>query len=343
MLKKYIFLFALLSIKTASAEVLFAGGELEDFIRPATSYTTTNTINHDQSYSRVAFTSDHTGTHKTPHFKPSTDFWLTVYMRCEGTGSSSYDFLSFYDSDSVRRLIIDINSSGRFNLKTRNAAGTETTLTTQTEPKPFNSLRRYDIHINYAAAGVFSLYTDGVLVAEYTGDITTDGEATLSQIGFGYLHSHNNYETWYSQIIVADTDTRKMHLATIEPTANGDTMDWSGLVSDINEISISDSTVITSGVADELALFTIPALPAGDYTVQAVVQSVKIAKGATGPQNFEYAVRTGAANYTATGGTLDIGYGKFQKMWANNPATAASWTTTEIEDAGFNLGIKSKN
>ncbi|MFT7144831.1 MAG: hypothetical protein ACI8QY_000888, partial [bacterium] len=33
----------------------------------------------------------------------------------------------------------------------------------------------------------------------------------------------------------------------------------------------------------------------------------------------------------------------FQKIWANNPATAASWTTTEIEDAGFNLGIKSKN
>src|SRR5207244_4119060 len=131
--------------------------------------------------------------------------------------------------------------SGEWKIIKRNAAGTLTTLATSA-PGTFTStgtgLHQFDVHIVYSTSGSIKFYLDGsnTPVMSYTGDTTTDGATHLNQFFLGTYFT-GSAAVW-SELIVSNADTRSMGLLTLPPVADGNTQDWIGAASDINETAL---------------------------------------------------------------------------------------------------------
>lgn len=352
-----LFLVALLlfAARPASATILFAGGEDIDFTPSGCGITTTTTAGKfNSTYSRLAIYPNiiSVGSYwlLTPVFTNSSSFWIHfdhISTYSGGSTTNAADWVVIFDSSGVERIRIAAatnSTNPTVVLKKVNAAGTATTLATSTAAIAGSSLNTFDIYVDYSASGTLTFYQNGTQIVTYSGDVTTDGQTSLAKVGLTQIWDANNitYASMYSQVIVATTDTRSMKLATIQPVANGNVMQWTGAVSDVNETTLSDATAITSGTSDQLAQFTVPSLPSGTFGVEAIVQSVRASRGSTGPQNLQFVARTGGSDYTSSSQSLITSYQNYQYLWATNPATGSAWTTSEIAAAGFNLGIKSK-
>ena len=353
-----LFLTALLflSVRPAFATILWVGGEDIDYLGiGGTVGTNTNSSCYNSGYARgairppgdtVAYFA------ATPVLSNMTDFWLHFYHINGSTASCSaqtannwVEWIRINDSSGTSRLFLQPLDNAavttRMKLYKRDAGGTATLLATSTAY--MGTAGHYDIHVNYAVSGQFELYYNGDLILSYSGDLTTNSLTAVNQVYFASLHDQFsvNY-SHYSEVILSTTDTRSWRMATIQPSANGNTMSWTGAVGDVNEVSLSDATAIVSGTADQLAQFTVPSLPTGSFGVEAVIQSVRASRGSTGPQNLQFSVRTGGSDYTSSSQSLTTSYANYSKIWSTNPGTSAAWTTSDIGAAGFNLGLKSK-
>lgn len=343
----YIALICLLASPAAKADVLFAGGEESDFIftgtRPQIS---TSSSYRDTQYSRLAIGPYDYAYMKTHPFTPTTTFW-SHFSHKSDSSTSGVNWVVFADNSGTQRLFIEIDDGGTttaVHIYKVNAAGTETLLATSTELITMNSIGDFDVFVDYSVTGRVSFYENGKLIVDYTGDITTDGQTQLAQLWFTKAATASYYDSYYTQVIVATTDTRNAHLITLEPDAVGNAMNWAGAFTDIDETGLDHSDNISSDVTGELAQFTVPVpLPTGSYSAIAFVQNAWIRRSATGPQNVRFLVRTGGADYTSADVTLDTAYGFHSQIWNLNPAISANWTTGAINAAGFNMGVKSTN
>jgi hypothetical protein len=185
-----------------------------------------------------------------------------------------------------------------------------------------------------------TLYVNGVQAATYSGDVTTDGQTSLAQLWLG--SGDATWGTDYSEVIVSTADTRLMHLDTIKPVANGNTMAWTGSVSNINQATYNDSTTISSATSGQIAEFTVPALPAGNWQIAAVVQSARAIEQAGGPQNLQFDTRTGGTDYQSANQPLTVAFGYYYYIWSTNPNTSVAWTISDLGAAAYNLGVESQ-
>ena len=210
-----------------------------------------------------------------------------------------------------------------------------------------NSLHSLDLYINYGTSGEVTLYCNGVSVADYVGNVATDSATQLNQVMFSTEYSGaGGGVTYWSEFIVATTNTRGMRLVTMAPVANGnaDTFDTGG-VSNVNEVTNTIGTVNASGTASEIQEYTVsPTFPTGSWNVTDVWVNALAQVDTTGPQHLQAMVRTGSTDYTSSNlsppqsvwGTVGID-------WTTNPNTGVAWTTTDLSAAGFNIGFKSAN
>lgn len=260
-------------------------------------------------------------------------------------GSATNGYSIILKRGAINTLAFMTDGGGHWRLVKTNAAGTTTVLVTSTFTVPAAVLARLDVYANYAVAGRVQLYVGGTLAIDYSGDVTTDSATTLDGVGFGSMNTNTGVagSTSWSEIIVADSDTRGMALASLTPLATGNTALWTGAVTDINESTLSDTTTASTATAGQLEEFTVtPASAIGTTTgVLAVVVSARAAKGSTGPQNLQAAVRTGATDYVSANLPVTTILGTVQNVWATNPNTSATWAGSDLTAAGFNIGLKS--
>ena len=149
----------------------------------------------------------------------------------------------------------------------------------------------------------------------------------------------------WSEFIVATTDTRNLRLATLAPSANGNTDNWdTGGVSNVNETTDNTSTVNASGTAGQIQEYTVTSLPSGSFQVQDVWLNMKAQVDTTGPQHIQGMVRAGSTDYTSSNLSPPQGsWGLISTDWTTNPNTGVAWTTSDLSAVGFNLGFKSQN
>jgi hypothetical protein len=149
----------------------------------------------------------------------------------------------------------------------------------------------------------------------------------------------------WSEIIIATTDTRNLRLATLAPSANGNTDNWdTGGVSNVNETTDNTSTVNASGTAGQIQEYTVTALPSGSFQVQDLWLNMKAQIDTSGPQHIQGMVRTGSTDYTSSNLSPPQGsWGWISTDWTTNPNTGVAWTTSDLSAVGFNLGFKSQN
>lgn len=280
-----------------------------------------------------------------------SNFWFSCQIGVPTTSGANANTANqpvmwFADSGGVIRLLVrGTGTSGQYKLSTRNAAGTLVDLVTSAAGAfPTVGLGgsvQVCCYINYSASGQFQLWINGVNVADTgTGvNITTNSATALNQ--FSYQNFFNQPQIG-SQGCLSEPALSTVNLLgagvyTIPPVAAGNTQSWTpNTVGNVNKVSINDATGVSTSTANALSEWTVSTtLPTGSWTISSVQQEVRISCGATGPQNFEFLVRTTDGSDHVAGTTaLTTSYVNYSYNWATNPHTSASWNAGELINAG---------
>jgi hypothetical protein len=275
-----------------------------------------------------------------------SQFWFHCQFQtnsASGGTLSNAQLFRFCDGTTSRLAVRGTGTNGQLKISKRTAAGTFTDLVTGTSGAFTSGVTAVDLFVNYAVSGQVTLYLNGVQVADYTGDVTTDSATTLSGFTFGGIQTA--VQNGISEIIVSSSDTRGKALWTLTPQAAGNTQSWTpNTVTNINEVTLSDATFISTTANDSLSEWTTStSIPSGSWSVDAIVQSARVEVAVSGPQHFDWVIRTadGTDNLAGDSNAPITSFGNFKnKIWATNPKTGTAWATSDIT-TGFNLGIKS--
>ncbi len=323
--------------------ILFAGGEDSDFLSIGGGGISTSVNNRRSSYSRCALGGINTfGAWISGYSFSASSFWTTLRVNNMTTSGNAYLFTA-YDTNFVRRLQFRCSGNIFFpatmNVEKVNAAGSATSLGTYTQPQGTaigGQTDKIDIFVNYAVSGQILIYMNGLPLFSYSGDVTTDSVTSLCHVGTGVCGSTT---AWFSEMIVADVDTRNFSLQTLAPVANGNTHNWdtgSPAAANVNEITLDDTTLDGSTTAGQIDQYTIPAPVSGSLSIMAVGISARMTKGTTGPSKMDLGVRSSGADYWSSDLTLITAWGNYQNWWSTDPATSAAWTGLPT-----NIGLKS--
>lgn len=337
--------------------IYWAGGEDSDFASVVNStMDNSNGSTYRSSFARGAVKCP-TGSSGTPGlfaFTPNVittaSFWFHGQVFIDDANPNQpLWLLNLRDSGGTARIILrnDASHAGLLQICKVNASGTVTVLaSTPAGVFPVSLLTPVDLFVNYAVSGQATLYVNQVQQATFSGDVTTDSVTQLASVQLGTTFSGGT--AWWSEMILADSDTRTYSLFTMIPQANGNTHNFdtgspsAPVASQVNEFVLDDTTWDGSTTAGQIDEYTLNAVPAGTFAVRAVGVSARMVKGTTGPSKADLAVRTGGSDFFSSDQSLTLGLANYQNWWVTNPNTSAAWTTSQIgAAAGFNIGVKS--
>lgn len=330
--------------------LLFAGGEDVDFTSTGGSATVATSAGTFRSgYGRCTVgwagnTSDPPVPYGLTPLWPSgqSAFWFHAQFYAPTiTFNASCIFLTFCDSSNVQRLAIrPTGTTGQLKFSKRNAAGTWTDLVTFSTLVSATTLTQLDIQINYAVAGSINVYFANVLVATYSGDITTDGVTALQYARLGNVIS--SVAMPWSEVIINTNDTRAMSLVTLTSSTAGTTQSWSGTASNVNQTTINDANFIYSASANQIQEYKPGSLPTGSFNVIGVVMSARALKGASGPANMQFVTRISTTEYTSSSQALTASFANYANyIQETNPSNSSAWVTTDLASSNFQYGLKS--
>ena len=129
---------------------------------------------------------------------------------------------------------------------------------------------------------------------------------------------------YWSQMFGSLEPTVGRRLFTLVENTNGAEQDFTGAVTDINELVLNDATGITAATAGKVSTYYKNGL-ALTGNILGMGTSARFNVGA-GPQSLENVLRVSGANYN---GPTFAGAAPFriaQNMWMTNPATAGVWS-----------------
>jgi hypothetical protein len=336
--------------------ILFAGGEDTSFALIGSVAVNTSGLAgvYRSTYARCALNMQGSAADppanriQTPVFTAVSTIWAHARVGNGSSGNattSAVQMLRLLDGGVARILVRGTGTAGQLKVSKRNSAGTITDLVTGTSGLMTglsSSTVQIDLQVIVSASGTINLYIDSVLAATFSGDTTTDSNTTLNQMELADWSTSFNSD--WSEVIAADVDTRAMNLWSLSPQAAGNTQSWTpNTLANISKTTINDATLISTASNNALSEWTTPTSPpAGTWDVKAIVQEARVSVGATGPQHFDWVVRTGGSDFTAglslaPSNTLS-NFGN--QIWATNPNTSGAWAIGDIA-SGFNLGIKS--
>lgn len=325
--------------------IYFAGGEDYDFTKLGACSVDTATTSARRTANARCSLKVNAGAGSTDGWSgtfsaPQSAFWLTARYYATNSYSSSSYFIQLKDASGVTRLTVDIAPGLR--LSKVSAAGSVTSLATTAVTPAAATLIKVDMYVNYGASGTVQLYLDGTLVLSYSGNTVTDSATAIASVVLGGINT--NVPHYWSEVICADVDTRSMSLVTLAPTANGNTFNWdAGSYANINETTLDDTGVISSGTVGQVAQFTVGSSGiTGNSAIKAVCVTARASAGTTGPQHVKASVRTGGADYASATIALQSGsLARIQGVFLTNPATGNAWVNSDVTAAGFNVGLVS--
>jgi hypothetical protein len=289
----------------------------------------------------------------TPFFTATSSFWLHGLFSNAGSivngTSNNFTLVSAQDSSGIVRIaIMGTGTTGQLKAVTCNSSGTLTTLFTTTAGAYITAAAgtplAIDVFINYAVSGQVTLYQNGAIIGD-TGpgvNVTTNSVTALSQACYSLPNSGaGGFGGAWSECLIQDTSTLGCGVLTLPPVAAGNTQSWTpNTVANVNPITINDTNFVSTTSANALSEWTVStaSLPAGSWTISAVVQAARVLVGTTGPQHFEWLVRTSDGSDHVTGSVAPLtSFSNFTNIWPTNPHTSAAWNAGEL----INTGIES--
>jgi hypothetical protein len=347
----------------AAAQILFAGGEDVDFT-PVPSCggscnVDTNSSHFRSAWARADLHLGGSGADPSPYrylsatFANSSTIWVHAQVTNSGTNTfSNGQYLIVYGSDGNPAILIrGTGTAGQVMLSKRSVGGTFTDLVTCTSGAfPTTSVDQMDLYLNYSTSGEVALYRNSVSICDKTGDVTTDGRTSVNQIALASGTGNVQTDTYWSEVIVATTDTRAMNLYTLVPNGNAPAIQWANssgttpCTSLLGQTSINHANYVYAASTPLIEECTVAAsIPPGSFTVPALVMSMNGLVGASGPQHFKFLTHIGSTDYASgnfapTNSFSNIG----NYIQTTNPATSNPWATTDLTAASFYIGLESE-
>lgn len=192
-------------------------------------------------------------------------------------------------------------------------------------------LRRWDIRIT--PGGSADLYLQGALYLS-----TNVALANVDNICKARYYTQTGL-SHFSQHMMADFDTRDSRYSCQLGLALGALTDGSGVIGDINEAVLDESTSwkLTASGQRRSATHSAFTVPTG-YAIDAICIGGRGRVNGTGPTDGKFGVRkiTAGVNYTnASALALNTGYEPRGRYWETDPSTATTWTQAGWNDTEF--------
>jgi hypothetical protein len=333
-------LITLIFCGTAQATVLWAGGEDIDFPNGGAVCSTTNTVYFRNGYARQGIfpCAQYTVLISNP-FKggPITSAWISsrIYMNdcCQG----SQHFFGLSKSGATGSLWVGNYNANQLALYSYdgsnwNMLATESTPTFNTG----GTLNKVDMQvINYGSNATVNIYLNGGTLPRitFTGNVAPGTATNLDSV----VTTSTNYNVAQSEFIVSDSDTRSLSLATLAPAGTGDTNQWTGTYSNINPISINDSSTISDTNAGDNFQCTMNALPTGTFTVVGVKIAARAIQTGSGLSSISVGVKTNSSISVPSSVSLPTTWSEVETYYSTNPVTATTWTSSDINSLQIDL------
>jgi hypothetical protein len=316
---------------------LYFGNEMDAFIPSDTSVievTTANTF--DATYTRCSIVTLINQNFKSIQFPSQTGgVYFNFCLSYGPTGSQESALFDVLDSSgtTVFQMTGFRNSGGSFLAKMYYFNGASLVAIGNGATVAFN-LQYFTIYLN-KATGTATMYVGGS--QQDTG--TVGSFASINNFA-QVLHQSgtNGQPAYWSQCFASVSPTIGQRLYTLVEDTNGAAQDWTGDVTDVNELVVNDATGITSGSVNQVSTYLKSGLSTSGV-ILGIGTSARFNVGATGPQNIQNVLRVGGTNYTSPSTLGTTGFAPAQYMWMTNPATSTSWTNVAAN--GVEWGVKS--
>ena len=277
-----------------------------------------------------------------PEFTPVTgdDTWFHFRFYADDIDTSlGTSLISGYLDDG--ELLFDIrkktsSSSMRATVKVDNGS-TDVSVDT-TNSWTLYKVNTCDVKVTVTSLLIeVSLYINSALSA--TATLNSNPNARTAPVRFSLSDAMNDVSTavtHFSEIIVADGDTRNARLDLLRPVSTGAHEEWTGNLADIaDDDPTSGLTAITGGLRQTAGLSTYT----GASNISNFIITSQTTRGQNSPTGLQHMVRLGGVDYTSSTIPVDFTLQYNLTDYALNPATSLPWVGADV--AVIETGFKS--
>lgn len=259
------------------------------------------------------------------HFVHSTNLWHTVNMEpiCLVTNDIGDTIFEFhYHPSTGYRLRSFVNGNNFTN--------------NRYYPNPSGRSRTYDIRLLQTSLNCrIEVYMNEILVEVQDYPIAAFRPVRNLVLG-GAFGNAGNGQSFYSEIIVADGDTRNARLNLLRPQAVGAYNQWLGPVSALSDDDpTTGMTTTVTGQNQSTVLTPYTGAP----NISNVVQMTTSVRGLNSPDRLRHLIRKSGVDYLSDPFTLPFEKAQQITDWAINPATSLPWTAADL--VGMEFGFRS--
>lgn len=264
---------------------------------------------------------------QTYDFSATGTVWFHYEMWMPaGAGTSNLSFVALNGTANGYRLL---HSGAMTTVQFQYWNGSAWTSLGSTFSISGSTLFRVDIKIVLNTS--YEIYVNGTSIQSGSG--MSGAPTTITKARF---FSPPNTDTFYSQVMIADFDTRDSRWAPLD--LNGDSAaltDGTGSYTDIDETVLDESTSVKLTTSGDQRGFTHATFtsPTG-YMPAAVVVNARGRINGSGPSDGIVGLYdvTGAAANSGSALGYNTGYEPRGEMWEQDPQAAADWTDAAIND-----------
>lgn len=316
--------------------IYFAGSETDSFVSTGATATTASTF--DALYSRLSQSISGaqiiTITLPSEVGANSADGWWfhgRAYSNVAATSIDNETFLLAKDGSGNNVVYSSTVNDAAFEFTVYGSGGATGISNTWSSGWGLATLCMFDLHV-YTLAGVAHLdvYANAALVASATVAETNRGIKTII---LGSTSATASSLFW-SEFLIADTDTRHLRVITAVPSGNGTYTSSPGTFSDIAESATDTANITINAVGDKESWTVTRTGTPGTAAVVAVALNGILFSDNT--NDLQALVRVAGSDYTST----DLGLTSTAKptfaVWNTNPATGGAWgVETNINSVEF--------
>lgn len=318
--------------------ILWCGGEDIDFPNGASLSTITTSSYFRSGYAR-GYLYNPNGNYigRSNNFAGGaiTSGWIAARCYANSINAKSYLLLGLvkdYTTNSGLYIGFNASTNGKLDLFKYDGT-TKTSLASESGVSIGNGKYLISMQVtDYGASATVKVYVGNTEIISYSGDVTVTGVTSLSAAAVGAAHNAVGSGAYLSEIIVSTTDARNMSLVTLYPNGAGDTLDWTGAYTTVDELACDDSDLAYDNTDGNQAMYNLSASPAGTFSVLAVKETVRACRASDStPTSLDIGIKSGGSVDVNDNHALAAVWTTYERLMTSNPVTSAAFTTSELD------------
>ena len=267
----------------------------------------------------------------SPKFKASESNETWFHFRFGQDRGYYDDGPIFTVKDASGAVLLVLNIYNGDTVKTVFNAGGQTATKTLMVPFANQQMRTYDIKFGCTdLVADIAVYVNEMLLYTHSLSVTSKIIPRFLVLG------GSDGSTRFSEIIVADGDTRNARLDLLRPVSAGAYGNWNGYLSALSDDDPTTGMVTT---LPDQAESTILSPYKGAYNISNVVQVTTSVRGLNSPTKLKHFLRSSGVDYYSPVFTVPFSKDYQVTDWTVNPASSEPWNAEDV--ATMEFGFKS--